>query len=186
MPLRPTLSFLFAFMLAACSVDRGDASAGTAGAADITPPAAIPSPRTAPADAASPIAPSTGPHHGNWRLVAADDPHDAALMAFSIQSDAGATQANGDFVLFQPFCDAVADAPIVGDAECELIGLDATFDRVEIDRGRVALTFHPTADGLPHRLELQVEGDALTGHYVAEANGVRRAVIARRPPADAT
>jgi len=186
MPLRPTLSCLFACMLAACSVDRGDARPARAGAADIAPAAGFPPPRTAPADAASPIAPSTGPHHGNWRLVAADDPHDAALMAFSIQSDAGATQANGDFVLFQPFCDAVADAPIVGDAECELIGLDATFDRVEIDRGRVALTFHPTADGLPHRLELQVEGDALTGHYVAEANGVRRAVIARRPPADAT
>ena len=186
MPLRPTLSFLFACMLAACSVDRGDARPARAGAADIAPAAGFPPPRTAPADAASPIAPLTGPHHGNWRLVAADDPHDAALMAFSIQSDAGATQANGDFVLFQPFCDAVADAPIVGDAECELIGLDATFDRVEIDRGRVALTFHPTADGLPHRLELQVEGDALTGHYVAEANGVRRAVIARRPPADAT
>ena len=186
MPLRPTLSCLFACMLAACSVDRGDARPARAGAADIAPAAGFPPPRTAPADAASPIAPSTGPHHGNWRLVAADDPHDAALMAFSIQSDAGATQANGDFVLFQPFCDAIADAPIVGDAECELIGLDATFDRVEIDRGRVALTFHPTADGLPHRLELQVEGDALTGHYVAEANGVRRAVIARRPPADAT
>ena len=186
MPLRPTLSCLFACMLAACSVDRGDARPARAGAADIAPVAGFPPPRTAPADAASPIAPSTGPHHGNWRLVAADDPHDAALMAFSIQSDAGATQANGDFVLFQPFCDAVADAPIGGDAECELIGLDATFDRVEIDRGRVALTFHPTADGLPHRLELQVEGDALTGHYVAEANGVRRAVIARRPPADAT
>ena len=186
MPLRPTLSCLFACMLAACSVDRGDARPARAGAADIAPAAGFPPPRTAPADAASPIAPSTGPHHGNWRLVAADDPHDAALMAFSIQSDAGATQANGDFVLFQPFCDAVADAPIVGDAECELIGLDATFDRVEIDRGRVALTFHPTADGLPHRLELQVEGDALSGHYVAEGNRDRLAVIARLPPADAT
>ena len=184
MPLRPTLSCLFACMLAACSVDRGDARPARAGAADIAPAAGFPPPRTAPADAASPIAPSTGPHHGNWRLVAADDPHDAALMAFSIQSDAGATQANGDFVLFQPFCDAVADAPIIGNAECELIGLDATFDRVEIDRDRIALTFHPTADELPHRLELQVEGDALTGDYVAEANGIHRAVIARRPPPD--
>ena len=178
MPLRPTLSFLFACMLAACSVDRGDTRAGTDGAADITPPAAIPSPRTAPADAASAIAPSTGQHHGNWRLVAADDPHDAALMAFSIQSDAGATQANGDFVLFQPFCDAVAGVPITGTADCELIGLGAAFDRVEIEGDRIVLVFHPTVDGSPHRLELRRDGPALVGDYVSKGNRIRRAVRA--------
>ena len=167
--------------LTACTPAAGDVAATHVTAVQATPATQA---RPVETEAPEPSLPSR--LHGNWRLLAVDDPHDAALMAFSIQSDAGATQANGDFVLFQPFCDAVADAPIVGNAECELIGLDATFDRVEIDRGRVALTFHPTADGLPHRLELQVEGDALTGHYVVGANGIRRAVIARRPPADAT
>ena len=180
MPLHLLLAALIATLASACSPADADIAAGDAPAPAIAPGVPVAAPDDAPAIAT----PSTGRHHGNWRLVAADDPHDAALMAFSIQSDAGATQANGDFVLFQPFCDAVADAPIVGNAECELIGLDATFDRVEIDRDRVALTFHPTADGLPHRLELQVEGDALTGDYVAQANGIRRAVIARRPRPD--
>ena len=178
MPLRPTLSCLFACMLAACSVDRGDTRAGTDGAADITPPAAIPSPRTAPADAASAIAPSTGQHHGNWRLVAADDPHDAALMAFSVQGDAGDATGSGNFVLFQPFCDAVAGVPITGTADCELIGLGAAFDRVEIEGDRIVLVFHPTADGLPHRLELRRDGAALVGDYVSEGNRIRRAVRA--------
>lgn len=184
MPLRPILSLLFACALAACSANQGDASLVPASAVDVAPSAASQSPRDAPADPASATTPSIGPPHGSWRLVAADDPHDAALMAFSIQSDAGVTLANGDFVLFQPFCDVVADAPIVGNAECELIGLNATFDRVEIDRDRIALTFHPTADGLPHRLELRIEGHTLAGDYVAEANGIRRPVIARRPPPD--
>ena len=36
-----------------------------------------------------------------------------------------------------------------------------------------------TADGLPHRLELQRDGAALVGDYVAEGNGIRRAVRAQ-------
>ena len=167
--------------LTACTPAAGDVAATHGTAVQATPATQA---RPLETEAPEPSLPS--PLHGNWRLLAADDPHDAALMAFSVQGDAGDATGSGNFVLFQPFCDAVADGPIVGNAECELIGLDATFDRVEIDRGRVALTFHPTADGLPHRLELQVEGDALTGHYVVGANGIRRAVIARRPPADAT
>ena len=175
MPLRLVLAAMIATLASACMPADADIAATDARAATIA--------HAAP-DVAPGATPSTGRHHGSWRLVAADDPHDAALMALSIQSDDGDAQGTGDFVLFQPFCDAVADAPIAGNAECELIGLNGTFDRVEIDRDRIALTFHPTADGLPHRLELQVEGDALTGDYVAQANGIRRAVIARRPPPD--
>ena len=99
-------------------------------------------------------------------------------MTVSIQSSAGEPQGSGDYVLFQPFCDAVAGAPITGTADCELIGLGAAFDRVEIEGDRIVLVFHPTADGLPHRLELRRDGAALVGDYVADGNGIRRTVRA--------
>lgn len=123
-------------------------------------------------------------YHGNWRVVAADDPNDAALMMVSIQSSAGEAQGSGDYVLLQPFCDALADAPITGTSECEAIGLGAAFDRVTAGPERIVLAFHPTADGAEHRLELHRDGARLVGDYVAEANGVRRAVVAERTPDD--
>ena len=43
---------------------------------------------------------------------------------------------------------------------------------------RIVLVFHPTADGLPHRLELRRDGAALVGDYVADGNGIRRTVRA--------
>ena len=122
-------------------------------------------------------------YHGNWRLVAADDPHDQALMAISIQSSAGEPEGSGDFVLFQPFCDAVADAPISGTTDCELIDMTALFDRVQATPERIVLSFHPTADGIEHRLELQRAGTRLTGDYVIEGH-LRRPVLATRNPAD--
>ncbi len=163
---------LIAILTTACRPSSGEIATEPSVAARATPAT-----RRLEAEAPAPTLPSL--LHGNWRLLAADDPHDAALMAFSIQADEGDTTGTGDFVLFQPFCDAVAGAPITGMADCELIGLGAAFDRVEIDGDRLVLVFHPTADGLPHRLELRRDGAALVGDYVADDNGLRRAVRAQ-------
>ena len=183
MPLRPIfLSVLITMSSMACAPAVTDNPIGDS-PANVVPQAAATTPPLA--DTMVTPQPLPGSHHGNWRLVAADDPHDAALMAFSLQSNTGDAHGSGDFTLFQPFCDAVAGMPIVGSDECELIGLSADFDRVDIDQDRVMLAFQPAADGSEHRLELRRQGDRLVGDYVAQANDVRRAVIAMRPPADA-
>jgi hypothetical protein len=179
MPMHLLLAAMIAMLASACSPADTDIAAGDGPPPAIATTVPAATPADAPADAPALAAPATGRHHGNWRLVAADDPHGAALMAFSIQSDRDDAQGTGDFVLFQPFCDAVAGAPITGTAECELIGLGAAFDRVEIDGERIVLVFHPTADGLPHRLELRFDGAALVGEYVTEGNDIRRAVSAQ-------
>lgn len=181
MPLRPILlSILITMSSMACAPADADKPIGDT-PADVVPEAA---PTTPPrADTMDTPQPSPGAHHGNWRLVAADDPHDAALMAFSIQADAGDTTGSGDYMLFQPFCDVIAGLPVTGDADCELIGLGATFDRVGIEGDSIVLVSRPTADGMEHRLELQRRGDSLVGHYIIRANDIRRAVIAMRPRA---
>lgn len=169
MPLRILLAILIAMLASACTAADADIPAAIAPVvADDTTAVAMPSPARL---------------HGNWRLVAADDPHDAALMAFSIQADAGDTTGSGDYMLFQPFCDVIAGLPVTGDADCELIGLGATFDRVGIEGDSIVLVSRPTADGMEHRLELQRRGDSLVGHYIIRANDIRRAVIAMRPRA---
>ena len=169
MPLRILLATLIAMLASACTAADADIPAAIAPVvADDTTAVAMPSPARL---------------HGNWRLVAADDPHDAALMAFSIQADAGDTTGSGDYMLFQPFCDVIAGLPVTGDADCELIGLGATFDRVWIEGDSIVLVSRPTADGMEHRLELQRRGDSLVGHYIIRANDIRRAVIAMRPRA---
>ncbi|HNV78678.1 MAG TPA: hypothetical protein PKH66_04385 [Thermomonas sp.] len=169
MPLRILLAILIAMLASACTAADADIPAAIAPVvADDTTAVAMPSPARL---------------HGNWRLVAADDPHDAALMAFSIQADAGDTTGSGDYVLYQPFCDVIAGLPVTGDADCELIGLGATFDRVWIEGDSIVLVSRPTADGMEHRLELQRRGDSLVGHYIIRANDIRRAVIAMRPRA---
>jgi len=169
MPLRILLAILIAMLASACTAADADIPAAIAPVvADDTTAVAMPSPARL---------------HGNWRLVAADDPHDAALMAFSIQADAGDTTGSGDYVLYQPFCDVIAGLPVTGDADCELIGLGATFDRVGIEGDSIVLVSRPTADGMEHRLELQRRGDSLVGHYIIRANDIRRAVIAMRPRA---
>ena len=159
--------------LTACTPAAGDVAATHVTAVQATPATQA---RPVETEAPEPSLPSR--LHGNWRLLAVDDPHDAALMAFSVQGDAGDATGSGNFVLFQPFCDAVAGVPITGTADCELIGLGAAFDRVEIEGDRIVLVFHPTADGLPHRLELRRDGAALVGDYVSEGNRIRRAVRA--------
>lgn len=169
MPLRILLAILIAMLASACTAADADIPAAIAPVvADDTTAVAMPSPARL---------------HGNWRLVAADDPHDAALMAFSVQADAGDTTGSGDYVLYQPFCDVIAGLPVTGDADCELIGLGATFDRVGIEGDSIVLVSRPTADGMEHRLELQRRGDSLVGHYIIRANDIRRAVIAMRPRA---
>ena len=173
--------------LTACGPSQGHAPAPIAEqrplpAAAQTPPATIAPPviddGSGP-DADAPRLP-TGPFHGNWRVAAADDPHDQALMAISIQSNAGEAQGSGDYVLFQPFCDALDDAPITGTSGCEAIGQGAAFERVETGPDRLVLVFRPTADGAEHRLELRRAGTALAGDYVAEANDIRRALRVQR------
>lgn len=163
--------------LTACNPAAGDVAA-----THVTAVQATPATQARPVETEAPEPSLPSPLHGNWRLLAADDPHDAALMAFSVQADDGDTAGSGDFVLFQPFCDAVAGAPITGTADCELIGLAADFERVDIDKGRIVLAFQPGADGHAHRLELQQHGDTLVGHYRVPANDIHRAVVARRPP----
>ena len=103
-------------------------------------------------------------------------------MAISIQSSVGEADGTGDYVFFQPFCDALANQPISGIADCELIGVGDTFDGVQASATRLVLTFRPTADGSEHRLELHHEGDRLMGDYVFDANDIRRPVIAERSP----
>lgn len=129
-------------------------------------------------------APSVDDVHGNWRVVAGDDPGDQAIMAISLLSTGDTASANGDYVLFQPVCDVVDRRPVAGTSDCELIGQAGAFERIELHGDRAVLAFSPTADGAEHRLELQRDGDALAGHYVAEANDVRRAVRAVRMPDD--
>ena len=120
--------------------------------------------------------------HGNWRLVARDDPHDQALMALSIQSSAGETNGSGDYTLHQPFCDALAGIPISGTADCELTASAGAFDRVGASPKLLLLTFHPTADGMEHRIELRKEGERLVGEYIFAANDISRPIIAERSP----
>ena len=159
--------------LTACTPAAGDVAATHVTAVQATPATQA---RPVETEAPEPTLPSR--LHGNWRLTARDDRADAALMAFGVQLGQGERVGSGDYVLFQPFCDAVAGVPITGTADCELIGLGAAFDRVEIEGDRIVLVFHPTADGLPHRLELRRDGAALVGDYVSEGNRIRRAVRA--------
>lgn len=183
---RPVPTAVLCAALAACTPSVPAPSPSDAGA-----PVAI----TAQAAAATAADPGAGPdddgvtlppdgYHGSWRVLAADDPHDAALMTVAIQSSAGEPQGSGDYVLFQPFCDALAGQPITGTSECELIGQAAAFDRVQATPERIVLVFHPTADGAEQRLELHRDGEHLVGDYVAEGNDVRRAVVAGRTPDD--
>ena len=168
-----------------------------AGCTDAAPAAqhaiATPDPSQTPAAVTPADDPGAGPDedavllppdqwHGNWRVVAADDPHDQALMTITIQSSEGEAQGSGDFALFQPFCDAVAEQPISGTADCELIGMAEAFDRVDATPQRIVLAFHPTADGLEHRLELRRDGERLVGDYVIGEGEVRRAIVAERSP----
>lgn len=119
---------------------------------------------------------------GSWRLVAADDPHEQALMTLSIQGSTGETRGSGGYALHQPFCDALANVPIRGDADCEFTGLGGRFDQVEASPAHLLLTFHPTADGMPHRLELRHEGGRLLGEYAFDANDIHRPVVAEPAP----
>lgn len=103
--------------------------------------------------------------HGNWRVVARDDRGDSALMRLSIQHGVGEVEGSGDYVLFQPFCDALAGEPITGLAECETTDTGGMFDRVAPKRRTLVLVFRPTADGADHLLALRLKGDRMVGEY---------------------
>ena len=121
-----------------------------------------------------------GRYHGNWRLVAADDPHDQALMRLSVLHGRNAKDADADYAIFQPFCGLGSSGPVVGDEVCELDGLGGLFEAAEATGRRLSLVFRPTADGLAHRLILRRRGDRLTGVY--QAPDFTRAVVAERVP----
>lgn len=124
-----------------------------------------------------------GPFQGAWRVVAQDDRADAALMALTVQLSEGEAEGNGDYVLFQPFCDAVAGQPITGTSDCELIGLSGLFDRVEQRSGLLLLEFRPTADGIAHSLQLRrTDDDTLVGEYVTDEGRLRLPVMASPVP----
>ena len=118
--------------------------------------------------------------HGNWRLTARDDRADAALMAFGVQLGQGERVGSGDYVLFQPFCDAVAGVPVSGVSECELIGQAGLFEAVRLEPpDLLVLEFRPTADGELHALRLHtVATGTLAGEYRACAGGASLAVVA--------
>lgn len=172
--------------LAACAPSAPDVpSAAAAASVALTVQSTTPTvadPGAGPDDDAFDLPPDG--YHGNWRVVAADDPHAQALMAITIQSSAGEHQGSGDFVLFQPFCDALAERPISGSADCELIDMAETFDRVQATPEQIVLAFHPTADQMEHRLELRRDGERLRGDYVIADGAVRRAIVAERTPDD--
>ncbi|MGA0544060.1 hypothetical protein ACO2Q1_02160 [Brevundimonas sp. VNH65] len=121
-----------------------------------------------------------GRYHGNWRLVAADDPHDQALMRLSVLHGRGEASADADYAIFQPFCGLGPSGRVIGDEVCELDGLGGLFETAEATGRRLTLVFRPTADGLAHRLILRRRGDRLTGVY--QAPDFARAVVAERVP----
>lgn len=127
--------------------------------------------------AAQSVAPSPPSRfHGNWRVVARDDVHAQALMRVSVQHSPGERRGSGDYALFQPFCDALAHAPITGSGDCEAIGAGDAFERVQL-RGRwLVMVFRPTADGQAHTLAVRRAGDRLVGEY-RNADGARAVVL---------
>lgn len=120
------------------------------------------------------------PFSGNWRIVARDDRGDSALMHLSIQHGVGETEGSGDYLLLQPFCDAMAGEPITGMSECETTDSGDLFERVVLRRRWLVLVFHPTADGADHTLALRLKGDQLVGEY-RNANVVLP-IVAQRVP----
>ena len=121
------------------------------------------------------VAAARNPWGGALAELAAEHPAALIPVELDVTSDASVAAAK----------EALAGQPIIGTSECELIGQAAAFDRVQATPERLLLVFHPVADGSEHRLELRRDGERLTGEYVAEANDIRRAVIAERAPDDA-
>ncbi len=169
--MRPGLCLAAMLALAACGAPDRPAAAPPAPAsatAKAPPPVAAAPPvgedvGAGPDDNETLIPPSA--FHGTWRIVAEGDRADAALMTISIQHGVGEREASADFVLFQPFCDAVAGVPITGTSDCELIGLSGPFESARVEKGRMVLIFRPTADGVAHRLVLVRDGGGLAGRY---------------------
>jgi hypothetical protein len=123
-----------------------------------------------------------GPLQGSWRLVHADDRTDAPLILFTLHHDHGATTASGDLLMYPPFCATIAGGPPGGEGDCELAMVSLPFTTVDVDCVTLRATFHPTADGLAHHLELTLSQGRLVGHYRSDDNEIRVPVIAAPPP----
>ena len=117
---------LFLALLSSCAPTTQDPVAPAPSAKESTVAAIV-----APAQAVDRVS-SLDHMHGNWRVVAEDDPGDQAIMAVTLLSTGDAASANGDYVLFQPACDVVDDRPISGASNCELIGQAGAFERIEL------------------------------------------------------
>ncbi|KFN51369.1 hypothetical protein [Arenimonas composti] len=123
-----------------------------------------------------------GPLQGTWRLVHAADRTDAPLMRFTLHHDHGATIAQGELLMYPPFCATVAGGPPGSEHDCELAFESMEFSAIEVDCVQLHAVFHPTADGLPHHLELRLSQGRLVGHYRSDDGEIRVPVIASPPP----
>lgn len=123
-----------------------------------------------------------GPLQGNWRVVRAGDPADAAIMHLQILHDG--RRLEGSFVLLQPFCDVEQPLPVSGTGTCEFIDLGGQFDRGAL-RGKWAdLYLRPGADGLDHRLTFSRKParGPLRGRYYAPGDRTGVAIVLERTP----
>lgn len=128
-------------------------------------------------DTSTPAAAPSG-FHGNWRVVARDDPHGQAVMLVSIQHSPGERRGTGDYAPYQPFCDLLAHAPIAGTGDCEAIDAGDAFERVQQSGRWLVLLFRPTADGQPHTLAVRRAGTGLVGEY-RNGDGARAVQLER-------
>lgn len=174
MRLLPTLTTL-ALLLAPASAPHAGAAGIDETVASVTHDAGA-----GPDDDAQDVLP--GPLQGTWRLVRADDRGDAPLIHFVLHQDHGAASGSGDMLMFPPFCATVAGGPSGSEQDCELALVSLPFTSVDIDCVTLRATFHPTADGLPHHLELTLSQGRLVGHYRSDDGEIRVPVIARPPP----
>lgn len=117
--------------------------------------------------------------HGQWRVLAADDPDRQAVMRIDIQHGRGEREGSGSYMLFQPFCDLVDGRKITGTATCELTDESGDMS-VRADASRLVATLRPTTDEAEHRLVLRRRGKLLFGTYQSPEH--RRAVQFERVP----
>ena len=120
-----------------------------------------------------------GPFHGNWRMTAADDQGDHAVMALAIQLSRAENTGTGSYFSHQPMCDFLLGGAIRGDLECELGG--GAFVEVTRKGRRLTLVLHPTADGQPHRMVLRRSGERLVGTYLTTFGFARLVILEPAP-----
>ena len=123
-----------------------------------------------------------GPLQGNWRVVRAGDPADAAIMRIQIIHDG--SRLEGSYVLYQPFCSIERPLPVAGTEDCEFIDLGGQITAGQ-SRGRWAsVILRPGADGLDHRISFRNRParGPLTGRYHAPGDRSGVPVVLERAP----